>query len=144
MYNMFEITIGSTKINGMQILIPIVIFVLFGHLICGCSRVSPMEGFSLIKDNLMDSAEYKLNDQSVPNTSSWFNNAKNEKKRLDKKHPSQVPLPEGELDMFASTEFKPSCCPNSFSTSQGCACMTMEQLNYLHSRGGNNVPYSEY
>jgi hypothetical protein len=144
MYNMFEITIGSTKINGMYVLIPIVIFVLFGHLICGCSRVSPMEGFSLIKDNLMNSAEYKLNDQSVPNVSSWFDNTKNARKRLDKKQPSQVPLPEGELHMFANTEFKPSCCPNAFSTSQGCACMSMEQLNYLHGRGGNNVPYSEY
>lgn len=55
-----------------------------------------------------------------------------------------IPLPEGELDMFATTDFKPECCPNAFSTSMGCACMTDGQLNYLHARGGNNVPYSEY
>jgi len=55
-----------------------------------------------------------------------------------------IPLPEGELDMFATTEFKPECCPNSFSTSMGCACMTNQQLKYLNNRGGNNVPYSEY
>jgi len=55
-----------------------------------------------------------------------------------------IPLPEGELDMFATTDFKPECCPNTYSSSEGCACMTMDQYNYLQSRGGNNVPYSEY
>ncbi len=55
-----------------------------------------------------------------------------------------IPLPEGELDMFATTDFKPECCPNTYSSSEGCACMTMGQYNYLQSRGGNNVPYSEY
>jgi hypothetical protein len=55
-----------------------------------------------------------------------------------------IPLPEGELDMFATTEFKPECCPNSFSTSMGCACMTNQQLKYLNDRGGNNVPYDIY
>ena len=55
-----------------------------------------------------------------------------------------IPLPEGELDMFATTKFDPKCCPNAFSTSTGCACMTTGQLDYLHARGGNNVPYSEY
>jgi len=55
-----------------------------------------------------------------------------------------IPLPEGELDMFATTKFKPECCPNAFSNGMGCACMTTGQLDYLHARGGNNVPYSEY
>ena len=55
-----------------------------------------------------------------------------------------IPLPEGELDMFATTKFHPKCCPNAFSSSMGCACMTTGQLDYLHARGGNNVPYSEY
>ena len=55
-----------------------------------------------------------------------------------------IPLPEGELDMFANTPFKPECCPNTFSNSSGCACMTVKQYYYLNDRGGNNVPYSEY
>jgi hypothetical protein len=48
------------------------------------------------------------------------------------------------LSMFANTPFKPECCPNAYSNSSGCACMTTNQYNYLISRGGNNVPYSEY
>jgi len=55
-----------------------------------------------------------------------------------------IPLPKDELDMFATTKFKPECCPNAYSTSTGCACMTVGQYNYLRDRGGNNVPYSEY
>ena len=55
-----------------------------------------------------------------------------------------IPLPEGEMFMFANTEFKPECCPNAYSNSSGCACMTGEQYNYIIQRGNNNVPYSEY
>ena len=55
-----------------------------------------------------------------------------------------IPLPEGELDIFATTPFKPECCSNFYSSSTGCACMTTEQYNYMQTRGGNNVPYSEY
>jgi hypothetical protein len=46
--------------------------------------------------------------------------------------------------MFKKTPFKPECCPNTYSNSMGCACMSTKQYNYLINRGGNNVPYSEY
>jgi hypothetical protein len=55
-----------------------------------------------------------------------------------------IPLPKGELYMFATTPFAPECCPNTFTSSMGCACMTVDQYNYLRERGGNNIPYSEY
>lgn len=55
-----------------------------------------------------------------------------------------LPLPEGEMDMFFNTPFKPECCPNTYSNSKGCACMTGKQYNYLIQRANNNVPYSEY
>ena len=59
--------------------------------------------------------------------------------------PQPIPLPEGELNMFETTPFKPECCSgSSYSNSTGCACMTVKQYNYLVERGGNNVPYSEY
>jgi len=46
--------------------------------------------------------------------------------------------------LFKNTAFKPECCPNTYSNSMGCACMSTKQYNYLENRGGNNVPYSEY
>lgn len=59
--------------------------------------------------------------------------------------PSQpIPLPEGEMSIFAKTQFKPECCPNAYSTGSGCACMTIDQYKYIKTRGANNIPYSEY
>jgi hypothetical protein len=53
-----------------------------------------------------------------------------------------TPLAHGELDMFANTEFKPECCPTTYSNSMGCACINKDQYNYLITRGGNNVPFA--
>jgi len=111
------------------------------------------EGFAGANTNYGESSRYTLGDYSSIDTSSWGkpNMVVAKGKPLSKgvkdfmNRPEQpVPLPEGELLMFANTEFKPECCPNTFSNSSGCACMTGEQYNYLIGRGGNNVPYSEY
>ena len=65
-------------------------------------------------------------------------------KKFMAREPQPLPLPEGEMLLFANTPFKPECCPNTYSNSSGCACMTGKQFNYLKTRGSNNVPYSEY
>jgi len=111
------------------------------------------EGFTPANTNYGESSRYNLNSDNPINTSSWFmpdlvvsNNkplSVGVKNILNR--PSQpIPLPKDELLMFANTQFKPECCPNTYSTSTGCACMTTNQYNYLITRGGNNVPYSEY
>jgi len=74
---------------------------------------------------------------TTPNVNSSLANIQN--------RPAQpIPLPSGQLDMFATTPFKPECCPNTYSNSEGCACMTIDQYKYLGNRGGNNVPRSDY
>ena len=45
-------------------------------------------------------------------------------------------------NMFANTEFKPECCPNTYTTGGGCACLSASQRNLLNTRGGNNYPFS--
>ena len=52
------------------------------------------------------------------------------------------PLSYGELNMFANTQFKPECCPSTYTTSTGCACISNDQYSYMLSRGGNNVPFA--
>ena len=111
------------------------------------------EGFTGANTNYGESSYLNRAYSSNTNTSSWnmpnmtvvpgqpLNPAV--QKFLDRK-PQPVPLPKGELLMFANTPFKPECCPNTYSTGSGCACMTGDQYNYLILRGGNNVPYSEY
>ena len=110
------------------------------------------EGFTGANINYGESSVYNLNSTPV-DTSSW--SAQNMTvtagqplsagvKAFMAREPQPVPLPEGEMLMFANTPFKPECCPNTYSNSSGCACMTGNQYNYLITRGSNNVPYSEY
>lgn len=144
---MFEVAIGSFRIKGEYILAVFVFWLLFGHLICGCSRVSAYEGFELIRDNLGESAPYKLGDYSKVNTSSWFQQdltTKSGSQSINNRKKQRVPIPEGQMGLLSNTDFKPECCPNTYSNGSGCACMTVQQNQYLLDRGGNNVPYSEY
>jgi hypothetical protein len=111
------------------------------------------EAFTGANINYGESSLYNLNNDPQVDTASW--SAQNMTvtpgqplsagvKQFLSREPQPVPLPEGEMLMFANTPFKPECCPNTYSTSTGCACMTGNQYNYLVLRGGNNVPYSEY
>jgi hypothetical protein len=111
------------------------------------------EGFTGANINYGESSLYSLSDDTPVDTSSW--SAQNMTvvagqplsagvKAFMERKPTQVPLPEGEMFMFANTEFKPECCPNTYSNSSGCACMDSKSYNYLITRGGNNLPYSEY
>ncbi len=111
------------------------------------------EGFVGANINYGQSSPYDLTNNSTIDTSSW--NQPNMTvvpgqplsqgvKDFLAREPQPVPLPEGEMLMFANTPFKPECCPNTYSTSTGCACMTGPQYNALIGRFGNNVPYSEY
>ena len=51
----------------------------------------------------------------------------------------QIPLPEGQLFFFKDTKFDPSCCPATYASSMGCACLSKKQFQYLTMRGGNNT-----
>jgi len=111
------------------------------------------ESFVGANTNYGESSQFNLSSDLPVNTSSW--SAQNMTvvpgqplsegvKKFLAREPQPVPLPEGEMLMFANTPFKPECCPNTYSNSTGCACLTGPQYNYLITRGGNNVPYSEY
>ena len=174
MYNMDITLFGFKFNLEILILIGVVYLVLVAHTIGGsCNMPLIMEGLSTMTDpskkngkmvpkkegftgantNYGESSQYSLGDYSSPDTSAWGAPTmtvtpgrpvpKAVKQFLARKE-QPVPLPEGELSMFANTPFKPECCPNTFSNSSGCACMTGKQYNYLIERGGNNIPYSEY
>jgi hypothetical protein len=115
--------------------------------------ISRKEGFVGANTNYGESSLYSLTNNNSVNTSSWNkpNLTVSRGKQLSpgvtnilNRPPQPVPLPEGEMLLFANTQFKPECCPNAYSNSTGCACMTTDQYNYLILRGGNNTPYSEY
>lgn len=111
------------------------------------------EGFVGANINYGQSSPYDLNSDVPINTSSWSAPdmtvmpgkplSPGVKQFLARKQ-QQLPLPEGEMDFFANSEFKPECCPNTYSNSSGCWCGTSKDFNFLKERAGNNVPYSEY
>jgi len=167
------ISIFGYKISlEILILIGVIYLILVGHTICSCCNVpgimealttmdskhtskskNKKEGFTGANTNDGQSSPYDLNNDKPINTSSWTqpNMTVTPGQPLSPgvqailNRPAQpVPLPEGEMVLFANTDFKPECCPNAYSTGNGCACMTTQQYNYLIKRGGNNVPYSEY
>jgi len=39
--------------------------------------------------------------------------------------------------MFSHNQFKPECCPSTYSTSTGCLCRNEIQDRFIQSRGGN-------
>ena len=96
--------------------------------------------YDLENDTYMDVSKWSTPDLSV---TSCKQNSAGVKEILNRPK-QQLPLPEGEMFFFETTQFKPECCPNTYSNSSGCACMTTEQYNYLVTRSGNNLPYSEY
>lgn len=193
MYNM-EIAIGSYKFRlEILILIVVVFWIMFGHVLCSCSKVTMFEGMQMMKEGLTGTPGRKVaasniyqnnnpttSDSTTTTTEGFIgsNNIASGPEFAGAQTPDYImnpstwsmptltyspgtkpdagvqaiwdrpkqpiPLPKDELDMFATTEFKPECCPNAYSISTGCACMTVDQYSYLRDRGGNNVPYSEY
>ena len=164
MYNM-EISVGGIKFRVEIIIgIGIILFLIFGQTCLSCSSSIPgqmstslgyanVEGFAGASSNNGHSAMYSLDNNAAINTDNWSmpnlvvksgQQPSQGVMNILNREPQQLPLPEGQLSMFANTPFKPECCPNAYSNSSGCACMTAPQYNYLVSRGGNNVPYSEY
>ena len=202
MYNM-EVSIGSYKFRlEIILLIVVVSWILWGHLLCSCSNVSLKEGLDVMvganggapskkpmampstmsssampmpaatgstsatmaatmkegflsANNVASGPEFagaKTPDY-IMNPSTWSmptlvyspGTAPDAGVKAIWNRPKQpIPLPEGELDMFATTPFAPECCPNAYSSSTGCACMTVGQYQNLLERSGNNVPYSVY
>ena len=173
MYNMnFSVSIGTKKITfrlEIILLIVVVAWILLGHLVCSCSKISAKEGFDMISSIMKPKSKEGFSNNNIAFTPQYANFKQNNTVIMDPKNwgmptllysPNKppdkgvqqvwdrkaqpIPLPKGQLDMLATTPFKPSCCPNTYSNSMGCACMTVDQYNYLRDRGGNNVPYSEY
>ena len=141
MYTM-ELSLFGMKLRLELIILCIVVgMILGGHLLCSCSKISMLEGMEV-----MGSAVNKVAGDDVYN--SWVNKADKYASKMgyttaDSRYEmykgTPVPLPEGEMNMFADNEFKPECCPSTYSSSSGCACITQEQVDYLNERGGNRT-----
>lgn len=163
-----DITIGSYKLRlEYAIIIVFLIVVIFGHTMCSCRHSELLEGFEAKKDDKvkpMIAGPKPVPTIAAPVTEGFSNYKTNAGPQFAENNSDFTHLPVSQwtsvvnvgpqnanqppssdsMDFFANTQFKPECCPNTYSGSEGCACMSNSQYNTLISRGGNNVPYSEY
>lgn len=144
-----EITILGQKLR-VEILVLIMIVGAFIGMNIWCSCAGGIkEGFNAgmnIAGAALDYSMGKGLPQSWENvngkldansSASWY-------KSLEGNVGGPVPLPEGQLAMFAENKFDPNCCPSTYTTGSGCACVSPEQAKYLNQRGGNRTLPTEY
>lgn len=112
----------------------------------GLVSSSTTEGFQVSKPLKWKSMEE--NESDDVNLSSWVSDAIKYSKGMgteDRLNSLQynsgppIPLPEGQLFFFKDTKFSPSCCPSTYTSGIGCACMSKKQFQYLTERGGNHT-----
>ena len=139
-----EINVFGMQINLVTLVVSLLVGLIIGATtLCSCAVVSinKKEGFTSMGAPL----NYKLG-QGVPgdtwtNSHSENNNAeKSMYAPLAGNVAGPVPPPDDQLFMFAGNKFSPDCCykPQQYSSSTGCACISVDQMKYLNSRGGNN------
>ena len=111
------------------ILVCILFIIVYGHLFVSCLRKDP---YSLLEGMASKKSSTKSNSTTKPSTNKkeGFHNRSDEN--------DFQPL------MFKNAKFAPECCPTTYTNSMGCACITPKLYSELITRGGNNVPYSEY
>ena len=137
MYNM-EIKILGFKARVEVIILSMIIGCILGcHLVCGSATIEGMQTAGAALNYTMSSGVH--NDKYDSKVGLAETNGG------DQKLAPVVPLPEGQLFMWANNEFSGNCCDNSnVSGGDGCACITKEQACYLNSRGGNRSSDSEF
>lgn len=117
-------------------------YLIFGHTLCSCSKISLKEGFQMFSGSPLD---WKMG-SDVPGS---LENSRNQLTPVDNiyqglegnsaTNPNDA-VNSGMMDIFGDTTFSPTCCKYSaYSNSLGCACETVEQAEFLNSRGGNKT-----
>jgi hypothetical protein len=122
-------------------------FLISSHIVCGCCKMTMKETMT----TLANAATLDHNN-NADMKGSWMSKSlayagdMGYQSILDKHanyKGTPVPL-ENTLFYFQDNEFKPECCPTTYSTSTGCACTSPEQMKYLNERGGNRTMPTEF
>ena len=67
----------------------------------------------------------------------------NPQKKVDlSKHPGGEES--GTLAVLAHNKFSPHCCPSTYTSDRGCACLTKKQKKMFQTRGSNRTGESYY
>lgn len=148
MYNM-EVKIFGVKVRLECILASLLIGIFIGaHVFCSCAKIDNVKiGLKEVSrenfENIAAPVDYKMGKGVY---GSWDTRVQKKgpaipwrSQQMDTYKGTPVPLPEGQMFIFADNEFKPECCGSTVSSSSGCACITPAQMNYINQRGGNRT-----
>ena len=118
----------AVKLFGMKcrlellVLVALLCLYIGSTLMCNCTRIEP---FAPVQSSYAMQGGESSNEYDL-------------KKATAGHKGTPVPLAPGQLDFFADNRFDPECCPSTYSSSDGCACMSAAQVSYLNQRGSNN------
>ena len=112
-------------------------------MITGCVLVAFLLVVIFLQDTYAEGFTSYPSNLDTINNSTWVEDAMEynsivSTKRSDYKG-TPVPLRDENMFYFKDNQFKPECCPATYSTSTGCACMSTDQKKYLNERGGNRT-----
>lgn len=142
------------KLFGQKIRLELIILILIigvfivVNMFCSCHG-GVREAFQVSKDLTGSALDYVMG-QDIKSSWNYKHGGDSKKtyndwtKHLESNVGGQVPLPEGELFMFAQNRNSPDCCPSHYGSSTGCVCISPEQYSYLNKRGGNRTLTTEY
>ena len=134
-----KVSLFKQRVKLINVVALVVLGVVIGGYLSRSCEKGCCENFSLDKPA---SINYNIGD-GVPG--SWENYAlssSSQSSASDTLQGTPVPLPEGKMFYFSGNKFSSECCFRPFSSytsSDGCACMTPEQAEYLNQRGGNRT-----
>ena len=122
-------------------------YILGGHILCSCSKISMYEGFSMLTGA---DVKYKMGSdisKSWENPKDLQNNTSHDwVKSLEGNiapNPNTM-INDSNLHFLGENKFDPKCCPSAYSNSTGCVCLSPEQAMYVSQRGGNRTFPTEY
>lgn len=134
----FETNILGIKCNPLLLLLCLFIGSLLGTFVfCSCARFSFLETFQSIGSD--------INNNIGDGVKNSYMNKKLEVINDDSKS-SIMPgeILDRSMNIFSKTEFSHSCCPSTYSTSNGCACNVGSIDDFINKRGNNRTSCSEY
>lgn len=130
------------KLFGIKFRVEIVIIAIIigmimgGHLLCSCSRISFNEGFEIGSDML------NILTDKLENGKKKVVYSKKDSNIIMPSESSDLDSGVSSMDFFEDTKFTPESCPNTYSSSTGCATFGPKQKLALATRGGNNTAQS--
>jgi hypothetical protein len=147
------------KIPGLSIRLEVVLGAMLLSLVIAmitlrsCSKITLQEGMEMMNTMYTlgevphKSIPKEVDSENSPIMSKWVGDAHAYSQNMGDGYQTildrvkgnvgtKVPL-EDTMVFYRDNEFKPECCPSSYSSSTGCMCMSPEQVKYLAMRGGN-------